>query len=523
MGYELNKLMQQLGVATPGAVAYAGPEAPGTEPTLPQNPTADQQTQYGAEKAAFDEAVRKYGLGQDAYQQYKNQYLGRIGDTGMYNQAQFGYTGAPQWETPLAAPNYDTPEISGITAQAIPTLPVVQAYAGGGAVEARPIYDDLVLENAAKAIDRADQPLPEQPAPQPVDTRAEDIQSLVERYYPTTDYGSEVASARAKADAESQAFMNLMQGFMNNPENARDSKAEMYFRLAAAFGAPTQTGSFAENLGLAGKEMADYKQQQRQSRAEKLKLQMEAQKLRMGAAKEDLAAARSLATTDMTNRRALAEKLLSEYIQSGKPQSSAGKQAMDMGLRPGTPEFQTKVEELAQLEIQKQMAAINAQVAASEATARKAQQMSPTEIKLKSDTENNVLNLQDALGALKEAYSLNPNSFSGGWLQSAQKSIFEQLDPNDPRVINTNRINMLLSEQALGKLKATFGGNPTEGERAILLDIQGIGSKSIEERRQVMLRLYEVLQERVAREQQRLDQITSGAYKTYEPIDGGVE
>jgi isochorismate hydrolase len=87
-------------------------------------------------------------------------------------------------------------------------------------------------------------------------------------------------------------------------------------------------------------------------------------------------------------------------------------------------------------------------------------------------------------------------------------------------VVNTRRIENLLGQQALGTLKAVFGGNPTEGERAILLELQGIGAKSLPERAEIMERLYEVLQDRQARETKRLDDILSGAYRSYEPLGG---
>jgi len=47
----------------------------------------------------------------------------------------------------------------------------------------------------------------------------------------------------------------------------------------------------------------------------------------------------------MKDRRALGQEMIKEYIASGKPQSDAGKRAADMGLAPGTPEYQAKVSE----------------------------------------------------------------------------------------------------------------------------------------------------------------------------------
>jgi hypothetical protein len=88
-------------------------------------------------------------------------------------------------------------------------------------------------------------------------------------------------------------------------------------------------------------------------------------------------------------------------------------------------------------------------------------------------------------------------------------------------IVNTRIINNLLGSQGLAKLKATFGGAPTEGERAILMELEGIGSKTREERAAIIKRTYKVLQDRMAREQARLDQINSGAYRMTTPLEEG--
>jgi len=56
-----------------------------------------------------------------------------------------------------------------------------------------------------------------------------------------------------------------------------------------------------------------------------------------------------------------------------------------------------------------------------------------------------------------------------------------------------------------------------------LMELEGIGSKTKEERGAIIKRTYKVLQDRMAREQTRLDQITSGAYRTTTPLEGGTD
>jgi hypothetical protein len=70
----------------------------------------------------------------------------------------------------------------------------------------------------------------------------------------------------------------------------------------------------------------------------------------------------------------------------------------------------------------------------------------------------------------------------------------------------------------LAKLKATFGGAPTEGERKILLDLEGIGAKSRKERELILMDAYEALATRRAREARRLEDIQSGKYRQRDEI-----
>jgi hypothetical protein len=123
---------------------------------------------------------------------------------------------------------------------------------------------------------------------------------------------------------------------------------------------------------------------------------------------------------------------------------------------------------------------------------------------------------------LKQAYSLNSNSFEGGWLDKAQRAALEAAGSKDPKVVNTRVMENLLGAQGLAKLRATFGGNPTEGERSILMELEGIGAKTRDERAAIMKRTYSVLADRVKREQKRLLDITTGKYRMTEPA-GGIE
>jgi len=363
-----------------------------------------------------------------------------------------------------------------------------------------------------------------------------------------TDYASEIKAANKRASDEATAFQNMITNAMKGGDEA-PSKAEMYFRLASAFGEPTKTGFFTENVGKAGSAMADLKKEERASKSQRrnlgLQLGIEGQKLKMQTAKDEVASLRALAGEQSKDKRAIAIEMMKEYVKSGEPQSTAGKQARDEGLTPGTPEFQKRVEKIADLNIEKQMSSITAALA-SMSTAQanlalsqgkfnleqakfenvKNQQgkLTPVEVKMKSETEDALAATDAAMTSLKKAYALNPNTFDSSFVDKAQRRLLEEAGSKDPKVLATREQENLLAKQVLSSLKSAFGGNPTEGERAILLSVQGIGAKSKEERAFILKDAYKALEATRQRHNKRLNEVNQGLYRETTPAPaGGIE
>ena len=122
MGFELNRIMKQYGVNTPGLVNYSGAAAPvaPTAPTISSLSTtrpaglitgmaydmlagADKTSadQYNKDLAAYNttraDLMSKYDVDQKAYDDYKTNYQNRVQNTPMYAQSQFdtGYGTTP--------------------------------------------------------------------------------------------------------------------------------------------------------------------------------------------------------------------------------------------------------------------------------------------------------------------------------------------------------------------------------------------------------------------------------------------
>lgn len=361
------------------------------------------------------------------------------------------------------------------------------------------------------------------------------LEGLLGRYLEGANpYAAELTAARRAASAESDTFNRMLQDAMRSEPESGLSKAEMYFRLAAALGSPTKTGTMAEQLSLVGKELGDIAKSKRESarteRARRSALALEGQKLKMAATKEDLSTLRTLAGEEMKDRR----DIVKEYIKTGMPQSEAGKIAKDSGLTPGTEEYNKFVKDHVEKKLQsgdlyKQAMLALAQgnfalrqSAEGRATAEAAR-LTPAELKLKTETEDKISSIDGALNNLRDAYRLNPNTFGGTLAERAQFTALEQTGSRDPRVLNTRQVENLLGQQALAKLRTTFGGNPTEGERAILLELEGINAKTREQRGEIMKRAFQALKSRRDREQKRLNEINQGLYRATGSVPDEIE
>jgi hypothetical protein len=353
-------------------------------------------------------------------------------------------------------------------------------------------------------------------------------------------YGTELKAARTAASAESEKFAKMIEGAMTQGGESAPSKAEMYFRLAAAFGTPTRTGSFGESLGAAGKAMGEYQKDVRDaekaSRNSKLQLALKGQELRMTGAKDDLNTLRTLAGEEMKDKRAVATKLLEQYIKSGEPESAAGKQAKDEGLRPGTPEYQTRVKKIAENNVETQMSRVNATLAnmsVAQANLALAQQkfgfqqdqaskLTGPELKIKSETEDSLNSLKGSMGILKRAFDLNKNSMGGSLVDKGTRLALEASGSKDPVLVNTQELENLLTDQMISSAAEKMKGVLSDSDIKLLSMVSGAKSKNQEERRRIMLNAYGALQRGFEKQQKRLNEINQGLYRETNPM-GGLE
>jgi len=115
-----------------------------------------------------------------------------------------------------------------------------------------------------------------------------------------------------------------------------------------------------------------------------------------------------------------------------------------------------------------------------------------------------------ALDALKQALAVNKTAYSGPKaLLRAQGVSMVKSSPEADATINFNNI---IQEQALTSMKSIFGGNPTEGERSILLDLQASVDKTPKQREDIINRAAAAAEKRIKFNQDKANRLREGTY-----------
>lgn len=150
------------------------------------------------------------------------------------------------------------------------------------------------------------------------------------------------------------------------------------------------------------------------------------------------------------------------------------------------------------------------------------QALTATDKKAILEADEMVAANQSALDALSQAEALSDQANSG-WFAGARASIGNNLaDWMVPDMISspessqaTTDMDNAIIGQAITQLKTIFGGNPTEGERNILLELQGSSTMPREVRKQVFSRARALAEKRLQFNKDRAADLRGGNY--YKP------
>lgn len=116
---------------------------------------------------------------------------------------------------------------------------------------------------------------------------------------------------------------------------------------------------------------------------------------------------------------------------------------------------------------------------------------------------------QAAISLLNQAKTLSGQAYSG--LLAKQRGMIQDATIGGQGAQATVELDQIVTSQALEQLKATFGGAPTEGERKILLQIQGAANLSRPTREAIYDRAIKLAQVRVEYEKAKAEAIRDGS------------
>jgi len=212
--------------------------------------------------------------------------------------------------------------------------------------------------------------------------------------------------------------------------------------------------------------------------------------------------------------------------------SQRAKAAETFGLTPGSPEHKTYVltgglpaantTVQAQTEQRKAAAqslgltpdnpAYNSFVLTGKMPREDQAPLTATDKKAILEADEGVMSATSAIDALKKAKELSPKAmgFKGAGSIASVGSVFGNQASQD-----TVELDNIVSSNALTQLKSIFGGNPTEGERKIMMDIQGSSGLPDAVRQKIYDRGIALAQRRLEFNKRRVDEMRGGQF--YKP------
>jgi hypothetical protein len=152
--------------------------------------------------------------------------------------------------------------------------------------------------------------------------------------------------------------------------------------------------------------------------------------------------------------------------------------------------------------------------------------LSATDKKFISESTDLANTATNTVSALQDAMKLSPKAY-GGMTAAPRAFLGNQLpDALVPDKLaspqgaqDTEVFRNLVMTTALPQLKAIFGGNPTEGERKVLLDMQASLNQPDNVRQEVLKRAITLAQQRGEYHRNKADELRGGTF--YKPGGGG--
>lgn len=156
------------------------------------------------------------------------------------------------------------------------------------------------------------------------------------------------------------------------------------------------------------------------------------------------------------------------------------------------------------------------QVGGTKTPGRSAMDLTATDKKAILEADEAVMAGENVMGMLDRALELSPKALSGPTAQGrgyVASNLPDWMLPGDKAAgTATEELQNLVTAQALEQLKAVFGGMPTEGERKILIEIQGSVNKAPAVREEIFRRARGMADKRVKFSRERAAELRGGSF-----------
>lgn len=176
-------------------------------------------------------------------------------------------------------------------------------------------------------------------------------------------------------------------------------------------------------------------------------------------------------------------------------------EAQRLGLQPGSPAYQSYV-------------------LTGKMPREDQQPLTATDKKAILEADEGVQAAQNAIRGLDQALKLSKEAYSGMGAGVLGTVVDKAVPWATPGATATTQLDQVVTSQALEQLKSLFGAAPTEGERKILLDIQGSVSQSQAAREAIYKRAREAALRRLEFNKQRAAAMRN---QTYYQSNGGPQ
>jgi len=287
-------------------------------------------------------------------------------------------------------------------------------------------------------------------------------------------YGQTMAASKGFTDAQAN-FNTLVEDIITAKQEGPD-KAELYFKLAAAFAQPTKTQSFGflENVPTV---LADFAKDTRAARNK-------GQQMEITLAKSKLAQAKSKYDALQNKRTTQGENFRKYMMDLYKIIADKDKEAADRLLKRQQFEYDKKT-------------------------------LPPEIIKIKKADEEGLKDLTEGLSELRKGLKVNKNAGPSDTATMFDIRGREALGTLTPEQRNTLVVMNIIGAFAVKQLKNTFGAQLSDGERKAFFSLMGAGEYPDAKMREMIIgRLINQTIKTINQKRERLGRINAGTYQT---------